>query len=516
MCSTIKGLVFDLGGVLIDWERHSVTGLSSRQFSTIMNTTIWHSLDRGALGLKEACKKFGEMLGVDTAIVESSLERAELSVTVNSSLIQTIHDLRKSSPDLKFYVMSNISQEHFQVVGKLDLPWPIFTLVFVSGIEGMRKPDLCFFQHVINQTGLRPDELLLIDDTVDNICAARSLGMRSLLVDNKLAKSGGVLRNMFQDPLSRAEGYMMVNAGKHHSVIESRGDLVLKDNFSQLIIWELIGNADVIYLQYPSGKLHNPQADWAGKPHDKTLDRLNVQIGLWNYFYEKPIITTTELPPDADTTSIAYLTLTEEYLDEVADIKLVLEEMANNIDSEGIIQTYFSKERPRTTPETCCNILRVFYRFGYGSDARIRKTKDWVVNCLKNRAYLDGSRYYTTPEGFLYFVARLYVDGPEDLKQELAEIHEALQERIDVSTNPLALALRISACQLVGINPDRYSKDIKLFMSLQQEDGGWPAGHFCSFGSTGDRIGNRGLATALAVKIIRHEKSTPVTSLALA
>ncbi|KAI0458929.1 HAD-like protein [Xylaria acuta] len=512
MASNIRGLVFDLGGVLLEWDRHSVTGLSSGQFLTIMNTTTWHNLDRGMLSLKDACKEFSELLGVDPTAVESSLEQAQLSLTVNSSLIQTIHDLRKSSPSLKLYVMSNISREHFEIVKNLDVPWPIFELVFASGVEGMRKPDLCFFQHVIKQTGLRPDELLMIDDTAENICAARSVGMHGLLVDNKLAKSGGVLRNMFQDPLSRAESYMRVNARKHHCVVEGYGDLVLKDNFAQLLIWELTGDADIIYLEYPSGKLHNAQEDQTGRTNGKALDRLNVMNGLWNYFYGAPILTTSEFPPDADTTSIAYLSLPEEYLDEVADIKVVLEAMAENLDPEGIMQTYFCKERPRITPEVCCNILRVFHRFGYGSDPRAEKTKDWVVKCLENRACLNGNRHYSTPEGFLYFVARLYVDGSEDLKQELAGIHEELQERIDMPTNPLALALRISACQLVGVSPHCYNKDLKLFMSLQEEDGGWPAGHFCCMGRTGARVGNRGFTTALAMKIIQSEQSTVITN----
>ncbi|KAI0438652.1 HAD-like protein [Xylaria telfairii] len=512
MASNTRGLIFDLGGVLLDWDLHRVPGLSSGQFLTTMNTTTWHDLDRGVLSLKEACREFGELLGVDPATIESSLEQAQLSLTVNCSLVQTIHDLEQSNLGLKFYVMSNISREHFQIVKSLEIPWSIFNMVFTSGAEGMRKPDLCFFQHVIKQTGLHPDELLMVDDSADNICAARSLGMHGMLVDNKLARSGGVLRNLFQDPMSRAERYMSINSRKHHCTIEGHEDLVLKDNFSQLLIWELTGNADIVYLEYPSGKVHNSPVDTTSTPNRKAPDRPNATDGLWNYFYGKPILTTSEFPPDADTTSIAYLSLPEEYLNKLTDIKLVLETMAENIDAQGIMQLYFSKERPRINPEAGCNILRAFYHFGYGYDPRIRKTKDWVVKCLENRACLDGNRYYSTPEGFLYYVARLYVDGPEDLKQELVGIHEELEQRINVPTNPLALALRISACQLVGVSAHRYNRDFKLFMSLQQEDGGWPAGHFCCMGRIGARIGNRGLTTALALQIIKAQQSTPISS----
>lgn len=66
-----------------------------------------------------------------------------------------------------------------------------------------------------------------------------------------------------------------------------------------------------------------------------------------------------------------------------------------------------------------------------------------------------------------------------------------------------ALALPISACKLVGIDPLIYQQDLVMLMSLQEEDGGFPASYFCCFGRTGARIGNRGLTTALAIKIIR-------------
>ena len=56
MTAAFKAIIFDLGGVLLEWDRHSVNALSSSQFVTIMNSTTWHSLDRGVLTVKEACE----------------------------------------------------------------------------------------------------------------------------------------------------------------------------------------------------------------------------------------------------------------------------------------------------------------------------------------------------------------------------------------------------------------------------------------------------------------------------
>lgn len=50
------------------------------------------------------------MLGKDTNILEDSLEEAQKSLKVVHPLVETIHDLKASNPELKFYVMSNISK----------------------------------------------------------------------------------------------------------------------------------------------------------------------------------------------------------------------------------------------------------------------------------------------------------------------------------------------------------------------------------------------------------------------
>ncbi|KAL9113180.1 MAG: hypothetical protein Q9187_007658 [Circinaria calcarea] len=224
-------------------------------------------------------------------------------------------------------------------------------------------------------------------------------------------------------------------------------------------------------------------------------------------FFEAPVLTTREFPPDADTTSTAYLSFPVRYLSMFPDVHLVLEKMTMNLDLDGIMQTYFDPTRPRTTPEVCCNILRVFHKFGFGSDPRIKKTEDYIVDCLYNNACLNGNRHYSTPESFLYFVARLYAETRcESLRKRLNAVKAQLQERLNVPINPLALALRLFACQSVDIDSQLYRKDLETFMSLQDEDGGWPAGHYCRVGRTGARIGNRGLTTALAVRILQGEK----------
>lgn len=54
--SNFRALVFDLGGVLLEWDRHSIHAISPEQFLTIAHSTAWHRLERGNITLKEACQ----------------------------------------------------------------------------------------------------------------------------------------------------------------------------------------------------------------------------------------------------------------------------------------------------------------------------------------------------------------------------------------------------------------------------------------------------------------------------
>ncbi|KAK7919899.1 HAD-like protein [Apiospora marii] len=524
-------IIFDLGGVLLQWDKSSVNDLSAAQFTVLLNSTAWHDLDRGELSVKEACVKFGQMLDFAPSLVENALVEAQLSLVANHRMLQLMHNLKAEDPNLNLYVMSNISKEHFEIAReKVDLSWHLFTKCFASGYEGMRKPDLAFFQHVVREIGDDPREMIFVDDSVENICAARSLGIQGVLMDDKEGIPDGELWGLVRpDSLERAEQFMKANAGHHDSVIEGQ-DLRLRDNFAQLMIWELTGDEDLVYLRYPSGVLQDP----ARKVHGTTGDGMNgngingagsngtgnsqdghghglMSKGLWNYFCEAPSFTTKSFPPDADTTATAYLSLPAARLvQHQATAERVLDVMATNLDPDGIMQTYFAADRPRTVPDVCCNMLRLFHRLGrLESDPRVRKTEDYVVSCLENRACLYGSRHYTTPESFLYFVARLYdecggPDGNVRLRDRLDVVKQELLARVGVSVNPLALALRIAACQFAGMEPSLYQKDLDEFKGLQQADGGWPAGHFCCYGRTRARIGNRGLATALAIRILRN------------
>ena len=81
---------------------------------------------------------------------------------------------------------------------KLPTDWSIFDKVFASAVLGERKPYLAAYEKVIAETGIDPSTAVFVDDKMENVEAARSLGIHGIVFD----KQEGVfaaLRNVFGD-----------------------------------------------------------------------------------------------------------------------------------------------------------------------------------------------------------------------------------------------------------------------------------------------------------------------------
>jgi hypothetical protein len=182
-------------------------------------------------------------------------------------------------------------------------------------------------------------------------------------------------------------------------------------------------------------------------------------------------------------------------------MKLTKKRPETKADKTG--QTYFDMTRPRVDPVVCVNVLTLFYKYGRGHE--LHTTLSWVRDVLKYRAYINGTRYYATPEAFLYFLTRLLEStstngaGLPAHDEFVCLLRERVVERVGLPGDALALAMRLLAARYVGIAD---VVDEERLREMQCEDGGWKVGWVYRYGKTDVRIGNRGLATALAVKAL--------------
>lgn len=169
-------------------------------------------------------------------------------------------------------------------------------------------------------------------------------------------------------------------------------------------------------------------------------------------------------------------------------------------------QTYFDRGRPRVDPIVSANVLACFYSFGRGHE--FPRTLQLVRSMLSDRSYLQGTRYYPSPDCCLGFIGRLLRSSPGDAHLQAALgplLRSRLRERVGLGGSALDLAMRIMTCAQMEVACE---SDRRALLSLQCEDGSWEPGWMYVYGSTRTKIGNRGVTTAMAVAALSSRDAT--------
>ncbi len=176
-------VVFDLGGVLIDWDpRHLYRSVfdgdeaAMEQFLAEVTTAEWNTRqDAGrswAEAVEELAREFPEHRERIAAFHERWIET--LGGPIEPS-VEVLAELRAAGVPL--YALTNWSAETFPLARPCFpfLDW--FDGIVVSGEVGIVKPDPRIFAHLLETHGLRPEATVFIDDTPANVRAAEAAGM---------------------------------------------------------------------------------------------------------------------------------------------------------------------------------------------------------------------------------------------------------------------------------------------------------------------------------------------------
>lgn len=191
----ITCVVFDLGGVLIDWNpRYLYRKLipdSERMenFLSEVCSTEWRlPFDLGA-PMADAIAELAERHPDLRHLIE--VYRARWPEMLGGAIDgsgEILEDLRAKVPAL--YALSNWPAETFpHARARFDfLKW--FDGIVISGEVGLKKPDAGIYQLLLERYGIEPSTSLFIDDVPENLAAAEALGLNGLLFT-----SAGQLRN---------------------------------------------------------------------------------------------------------------------------------------------------------------------------------------------------------------------------------------------------------------------------------------------------------------------------------
>jgi 2-haloacid dehalogenase len=177
----ITTVIFDFGGVLIEWDprflyrRFFSTSQEMENFLSEVNFTEWNlQQDRGrpfSEGVKELSARFPHHANLIRAYHEYWVE------SVGSPIPGTIEILRKvKSLGYQVYGLSNWSAETFPLVSEKAAFLNLLDGYLLSGEAGVAKPDPQIFHLLLSRVGRTVEECLFIDDSAVNIEMAKSLG----------------------------------------------------------------------------------------------------------------------------------------------------------------------------------------------------------------------------------------------------------------------------------------------------------------------------------------------------
>lgn len=238
-------IIFDLGDVLFKWSAQTKTVISPKTLKEILSSLTWFDYERGRLSEEECYSRVGQEFAIEPSEIRSAFAQARASLVANNELIALVHDLKKQSKcRLQVFAMSNISQPDYAILRAKDADWSVFDEVFTSGVVGERKPHLGFFRHVVATTRVDPRRTIFIDDKLENVLSARSLGMHGIVFESS-ALVQRALRNLIGDPVARGREYLLRNAGRLESFTaqtQQHEGMAIQENFAQLLILEVTGD----------------------------------------------------------------------------------------------------------------------------------------------------------------------------------------------------------------------------------------------------------------------------------
>jgi 2-haloacid dehalogenase len=179
-------VIFDLGGVLIDWNpRYLYRQLfddeaAMESFLAEVCSPHWNEQQDAGRPWAEAIASLSETHPQHADRIAAYRARwPEMLGGVFDGTVAVLHDLKRRG--VRLYALTNWSHETFPIAQqRYDfLAW--FEGIVVSGSERLAKPDPAIFQRLLSRYRIDPARAVYIDDAPRNVNAAAQAGLDALL-----------------------------------------------------------------------------------------------------------------------------------------------------------------------------------------------------------------------------------------------------------------------------------------------------------------------------------------------
>ncbi|MDT8309190.1 MAG: HAD family phosphatase [Bacteroidales bacterium] len=195
--TAIHDIIFDFGGVIYDINfMHGAAAFINlgiddfeNMYSRAINTGIFDLYEKGAISSSRFRDALREISGLQHT--GQQIDDAWNAI-LTGFVTERIHLIEKVKNHYNIHLLSNTSEIHYRKFLKEfqeQYGYPdfeaLFMHVWISFKMGMRKPSEEIFRFIIKQSKFTPASTLFIDDNLENVVAARRVGINSYYLDHK-------------------------------------------------------------------------------------------------------------------------------------------------------------------------------------------------------------------------------------------------------------------------------------------------------------------------------------------
>ncbi len=180
---SIKNIIFDVNDVLTmhrngkEWSNTVLAEESGVSLQTVKDFfTEYIAAGRETFGL--SLEDFWPKKTINTetitlATIKSSAQRYDEDIIVNSEMVEI---LKKLKPRYRLFALTNAWKPGHAFKNSLERHFE----AFVQSCDiNLLKPDPAAFQYMLTTYNLLPEETLFIDNRIENVTAARTIGIHA-------------------------------------------------------------------------------------------------------------------------------------------------------------------------------------------------------------------------------------------------------------------------------------------------------------------------------------------------
>lgn len=191
-----KAIIFDLGGVILDLDYNKTSnafvqlGIENfnELYSQAKQENLFDLLETGQISGQHFINKLLPLLPPGTSPNKVVHAWNQMLIAFPSEKLDLL--LRLKQTGQRTFLLSNTNEIHWTQVERLLAKvtdynlFEFFEKIYLSHEVHLRKPNKEIFEHVLLEQHLKPEEVLFIDDTIQHIEGALSMGINTFHLQN--------------------------------------------------------------------------------------------------------------------------------------------------------------------------------------------------------------------------------------------------------------------------------------------------------------------------------------------